>query len=139
MKGFVRLVAVLVAGLALIAVLAGCNGSAGERPAGAALPQDFPVAQVPLVDGTVLTADGTRADGWAVTVQGVAADGNILDSAVTTLTDAGFTESQRTTEGGQRVVILSATKDSTDYWVQVGSTPGAAGGPGSVFYQVSVE
>ncbi|MXP23827.1 hypothetical protein GIY30_21040 [Gordonia sp. HNM0687] len=139
MKGFVRLVAVLVAGLALIAVLAGCNGSEEERPAGAALPQDFPVAQVPLVEGTVLTADGTRADGWAVTVQGVAADGNILDSAVTTLTDAGFTESQRTTEGGQRVVILSATKDSTDYWVQVGSTPGAAGGPGSVFYQVSVE
>ena len=139
MNRFDRMVSVLVAGIALIALLAACSGVEEDRPPGAALPQDFPVAQVPLVEGTVLTADGTRADGWAGTVQGAAGAGNILDAAVSTLTDAGFTESQRTTEGGQRVVVLSATKDATDYWVQVGSTPGAAGGPGSVFYQVSVE
>ncbi|MEE3849889.1 hypothetical protein VZC37_06070 [Gordonia sp. LSe1-13] len=139
MMRFDRMVGLLVVLVAGIVVLAGCGEAEEAPPAGAALPQDFPADQVPLVNGTVLSADGSRADGWSVTVQSAPGEGNTLDAAVTTLTDNGFTESQRTTEGAQRVVVLSATKEGTDYWVQVGSTSGAAGGPGSVFYQVSAE
>ncbi|MDL9946695.1 hypothetical protein QSJ19_14065 [Gordonia sp. ABSL11-1] len=138
MNRFVRLSTLCVAVLAGIALLAGCGGGDEDRQDGAALPKDFPAAQVPLVEGAVLSADGTRADGWSATVQGSREAGNVLDAAVTTLTDAGFTESSRSSDGGQRVVILSAKKGGTTYWVQVGTAAGAAGGGQSVFYQVSV-
>lgn len=93
---------------------------------------------MPLVDGTVLTADGSRSKGWSVTVQAPAATGNAVDAAVSKLTKAGYAESQRDETGALKVVILSSDKSGTTYWVQVGSTPGAAGGGSSVFYQVSI-
>ncbi len=126
----------IVALLVAIAVLAGCGGGGDEQSGNAGLPGDFPTAQVPLVTGTVLSADGNRADGWSVTVQGGPEAGNVLDTAVQTLTEQGYTESQRTSDGDRRVVILSATKNGDTYWVQVGTTPGAAG-TGAVFYQIT--
>ena len=57
----------------------------------------------------------------------------------TTLTEAGYVESHRSTEGGQSVVVLSATKEGSTYWVQIGASPQAAGGGSSVFYLVNVE
>ncbi|MYR07093.1 hypothetical protein GTV32_12590 [Gordonia sp. SID5947] len=139
MMRFYRLSTLLAVVVAAAVLLSGCGSDEDAAPAGAALPKDFPAAQVPLVEGTVLTADGTRADGWSVTVQGGRDSGNVLENAVTTLTDAGFAESQRSADGGQKVVILSAKKGSATYWVQVGTTAGAAGGGSSVFYQVSVD
>lgn len=132
----------LIAALALliaVALIAGCSSDDGPKYKGAALPRDFPTEQVPLIDdATVLTASGTHKDGWSVTVQGPATAGNQLDAAAKKLTGAGFTESQRTSQGGQSVVVLSADKDGTKYWVQVGTSPQAATGGSSVFYMVSV-
>lgn len=137
MNRFARLLPALGCLCALMLVFAGCGTTEDHRPPGAELPKDYPLEQIPLVDGTVLSATGSRADGWSVTIQGKAGEGNVLESAVTTLTEHGFTESQRTGEGAQKVVMLSAKKENTTYWVQVGITAGAAGGGSSVFYQVS--
>ena len=136
--GLGRIVVWLMLAMVGVAVLAGCGGSEEETKPGVALPADFPHDDIPLIDGTVLAASGDRGEGWAITVQGPSNEGNALDAAVTKLTGAGFAEDQRTTQGGQRVVILSKKVDQTTYWTQVGSTSGAAGGPNSVFYQVNV-
>lgn len=114
----------------------GDDSSKGDGLDTVALPSDFPGDAVPLLDGRVLTASGTRADGWSVTVQGRSDVGNALDVSVKKLTDVGYTESSRTSEGGGRVAMLSKKDGNTTYWVQVGVTPRAAGGPNSVFYQV---
>ncbi len=139
MRRFVRLCGVLCVALVSALLIAGCSdGGQTSAPTGAALPSDFPSSQVPLVDGTVLTADGNAKDGWGVTVQGTQNGGNVLDAAVKKLTDAGFAESQRTDTGGQAVAVLSGDKDGKTYWVQVGRTTGAAAGGASVFYVVTV-
>ncbi len=133
-------VLLLVALFAVLAVLTGaCGSSESSGPTGdVALPADFPIKEVPLLDGRLIQATGTRADGWSLTVQGQLGGPNVLDSSVATLRKAGFTESSRTEEGGTRTVILSAKKNDQTYWVTVGSSPRAAGGPNSVFYQVNV-
>lgn len=139
MTGFERLRAALVAAVVtvLAAALVGCSSDVSQAPDGVALPGDFPTEQVPLIDGTVVSATGTRKDGWSLTVQGPSNGGNQLDAAVKKLTDAGYQESQRTSDGGQSVVVLSAEKDSTTYWVQAGVTPQAAAGGAAVFYLVN--
>ena len=121
-------------------LLAGCSGNSDTTRDG--LPKDFPSAQVPLADGAVISAEGKAGDGgkgkqWAITIQAPANAGNPLDGAVTKLTDAGYTESGRQSTEGQTVVTLSANKGGTTYWVTVGTTPVAATGGTSVFYQVS--
>ncbi|GAB17582.1 hypothetical protein GOEFS_036_00210 [Gordonia effusa NBRC 100432] len=137
-----KLTACLLAALSCLLLLSGCGGDDTKSSDGldvVALPSDFPADQIPLLDGRVLTANGTRADGWSITVQGKSDVGNALDAAVKKLTESGFTESSRTTEGGQHVVMLSRKDGDTTYWAQVGATPQAAGGPNSVFYQVNAE
>ncbi|GAA1457631.1 hypothetical protein GCM10009619_11680 [Williamsia maris] len=131
----------MLAVLALF-VLAGCgsdDSSPAEPsgPSGVALPDDFPTDQIPLIGGAVLSAGGSADEGWNLTVQGPADTTAALDSAVKTLTDGGFREVQRTTDGGNQVVVVTATKVGKTYTVEVGSVSGAAGGPNSVFYQVS--
>ncbi|MCP2175336.1 hypothetical protein LX13_001143 [Williamsia maris] len=133
--------AAVLAVLALF-VLAGCgsdDSSPAEPsgPSGVALPDDFPTDQIPLIGGAVLSAGGSADEGWNLTVQGPADTTAALDSAVKTLTDGGFREVQRTTDGGNQVVVVTATKVGKTYTVEVGSVSGAAGGPNSVFYQVS--
>lgn len=132
-------IALLVLLIAAICGLVGaCSSSESSGPTGdVTLPSDFPAKAVPLLDGRLIAATGTRADGWSLTVQGGYGGPNVLDAAVDTLMKSGFTESSRTEEGGTRTVILSATKDRQTYWVTVGSSPRAAGGPNSVFYQVN--
>ncbi|MEO9326512.1 hypothetical protein [Gordonia aurantiaca] len=132
-----RLLVFFVATAVIGAVLAGCGDDEQAGPEGVPLPSDFPVTQVPLIDGHVLSASGSRADGWEVTVQGPANGGNQLDVATKKLIESGFAESHRSTEGGQSVVVLSASKDGVTYWVQIGASPQAAGGGSSVFYLVN--
>lgn len=123
---------------ALMGLVGACGNSGPEGLTGdVALPSDFPTDEVPLLDGRLIQASGTGADGWSLTIQGPAGGPNVLDAAVTKLTDAGYAESNRTEEGGTRTVILSATKGRQTFWVTVGSSPRAAGGPNSVFYQVN--
>ncbi|MDS1116105.1 hypothetical protein RD149_20375 [Gordonia westfalica] len=134
-----RLLVVAASIVVVGGVLAGCGDEEQAGPDGVPLPSDFPVSQVPLIDGHVLSAGGTRADGWEVTVQGPANGGNQLEAATEKLTGAGYTESHRSTEGGQSVVVLSAAKGGSTYWVQIGASPQAAGGGSSVFYLVNAE
>jgi hypothetical protein len=129
--------------LALVVVLGGlvvsCDSSDPSGPVGdVSLPADFPRDQVPLLDGRLTQATGTRAEGWSLTVQGEYGGPNVFDAAVSNLEKDGYTESSRTGDGGTRTVILSKKHDRETYWVTVASSPRAAGGPNSVFYQVSV-
>ncbi|NDK92326.1 hypothetical protein GYA93_22600 [Gordonia desulfuricans] len=133
MTRFVRLGALLTA-LVVTVLLAGCSSGGDDRRAG--LPADFPAEQVPLVDGQIIASAGS-GDQWTLTVQAPANAGNPLDGAVRKLTDDGYQENGRDTAGGQTVVRLSSTKDQRTYWVTVGVSPVAAGGPTSLFYQVS--
>lgn len=124
-------------------LVAGCSSDSDDGPGGVSLPKGFPRSEVPLLtDGTVLNVSGDEDDGWSVTLQGPGAEGNALDAAVKKLKDAGYTESQRTTDAGRRVVLLSknADKDKSRghmFWVQVGTIAGAAGGPNALFYQIT--
>lgn len=121
----------------LALVMGACSSDDNGGRQGVALPSDFPTEQVPLIDGTVLSASGAAGKGWSVTVQGPASDSNVLDTAVKKLTDAGYTESQRTSQNGQSVVVLTADKSGTTYWVSAGVTPAAASGGSSVFYTIT--
>ncbi|MGV9860751.1 hypothetical protein ACWDTD_19150 [Gordonia sp. NPDC003425] len=132
-----RFVGIVVAALACALLVGGCSSDEPDQIKGVPLPADFPREQVPLIDGTALSAQGDRKSGWTLTIQAPATDTNVLDKAVRTLTDAGYSESQRTNDGGQSVVVLSADKDATTYWVQVGVSPAAAAGASAVFYQVT--
>ncbi|MFT3898952.1 MAG: hypothetical protein QM728_01730 [Gordonia sp. (in: high G+C Gram-positive bacteria)] len=123
----------------LVGLLSGCGSSESSGPVGdIALPGDFPSKQVPLIDGRVIAATGTKADGWSVTMQGEYGGPNVLDAAIEKLTKSGYSESSRTEEGGTRTVILSKKDKKETLWVTVGSSPNAAGGPNSVFYQVNL-
>ncbi|HMS74442.1 hypothetical protein [Gordonia sp. (in: high G+C Gram-positive bacteria)] len=119
-------------------LFAGCSSDSDDGPGGASLPANFPRKEVPLLtDGTVLSVSGDEDDGWSVTMQGLGAEGNALDAAVKKLTAAGYTVSQRTTDAGRRVVLLTKKSGDDAYWVQVGTIAGAAGGPNALFYQVT--
>ncbi|MGJ0120176.1 hypothetical protein ACQ7HM_13320 [Williamsia sp. MIQD14] len=136
-----RWVAMLMMVIASV-LLAGCgSGSSSQAESSTAgalqLPADFPRAEVPLIDGALLSAGGSASEGWNLTVQGSSTIAAALDAGVKKLTDAGYREVQRTTDGGNQVVVLTSTRSSTTYTVEVGSVAGAAGGPNSVFYQVS--
>ncbi|MCH5644068.1 MULTISPECIES: hypothetical protein [unclassified Gordonia (in: high G+C Gram-positive bacteria)] len=133
----VRTALAIAAMATAIGVLGACGTAEESAPDGVALPGDFPKDQVPLLDGTVLSASGTQEQGWTVTIQGPANGGNQLDVAVKKLTDDGYVESSRNSVGGQMVVILSADKDGTKYVVTVGTSPQAAAGASSVIYQVT--
>lgn len=123
----------------LSGLLVGCGSSESSGPVGdVSLPADFPLNEVPLLNGRLIQATGTRAEGWSLTVQGEYGGPNVFDSAVSKLEKAGYAESSRTGDGGTRTAILSRKHDGATYWVTVASSPSAAGGPNSVFYQVSL-
>ncbi|RPA57641.1 hypothetical protein EF294_17790 [Gordonia oryzae] len=124
----------VVVAIVLMLFATGCSHDAPAQREG--LPKDFPSSQVPLIDGHVISGDGTN-DEWNVVVQAPANAGNPIDKAVRALTDAGYREDGRDSVGGQTVVRLSASKDGKTYWVSVGITSQAAAGGTSVFYHVS--
>ncbi|MEH3154140.1 MAG: hypothetical protein PGN29_01885 [Gordonia paraffinivorans] len=133
---------IAAAALALCWLLGACGSGSGSPsestgPSALSLPSDFPRSDVPVLDGPLLSAGGTAEEGWNLTVQGPANATTALDDAVADLTKSGYAEQQRTTDGGNKVVILTATKSGTRYTVEVGSVAGAAGGGNSVFYQVT--
>ncbi len=128
--------------VALCGLLGACGSGSGSPsgstgPSALSLPSDFPKADVPVLDGPLLSAGGTADEGWNLTVQGPANATTALDDAVADLMKAGYAEQQRTTDGGNKVVVLTATKSGTRYTVEVGAVAGAAGGGNSVFYQVT--
>ena len=120
-----------------VGVVGGCGTAEESAPNGVPLPGDFPRSEVPLIDGTVLSASGTEKPGWTIIVQGPANGGNQLDAAVKKLTDAGYTEMSRNSEGGQIAVTLSTDKDGARYVVTAGTSTQAAAGTSSVIYQVT--
>ncbi|SIR93705.1 hypothetical protein [Williamsia sterculiae] len=133
-------VGVLVAMLAVVLV-AGC-GAGSDKPgpssgSGVTIPADLPTGDIPLIDGTVLAAGGSKANGWNLTIQARSGSKDALDAAVGTLTAAGYTESSRSGTSGARVVLLDGTKKGTHYFVQVGAAPTATGGANSVYYEIS--
>ncbi|GAB2640699.1 hypothetical protein GCM10027169_05900 [Gordonia jinhuaensis] len=125
--------------------LAGCGGggdkssaaSSSAQIAGAPIPADFPREDVPLLDGLVQSAGGDAADGWNFTIQGDAGSGNALANSEKKLEAAGYTRNSSATQGGAKVDTYTRKRDGVTYYVSVGATPNAAGGPNSVFYQVS--
>ncbi|MDL9936988.1 hypothetical protein QSJ18_09570 [Gordonia sp. ABSL1-1] len=126
-----------VAMMAFVGVVSGCGTAEESAPPGAPLPADFPTSEVPLIDGTVLSATGDADHGWIVTMQGPANGGNQLDAAVTKLTDDGYEVNSRDDAGAERTATLTARKGDTTFTVVVGVSPQAAGGTASVIYQVS--
>lgn len=120
--------AALIAALS-VASLAGCSaGTSGDTSSATAtpsasasvasekLPSDFPKADVPLVDGTVVVARGDADNGWSVTVQPTGKTG--FTDASAALTKAGFTEQPGATD--KKAVFVNDT-----YTVAVG-TPGVS-------------
>jgi hypothetical protein len=137
-----RVMLLAAAVLGLCGLLGACGSGSGSPsestgPSALSLPSDFPRSDVPVLDGPLLSAGGTADEGWNLTVQGPANATTALDDAVRDLTRAGYAEQQRTTDGGNKVVVLTATKSGTRYTVEVGAVAGAAGGGNSVFYQVT--
>lgn len=118
--------AAIVAALS-IASLTGCSGSgsgsssspsasASQEATSKPLPSDFPKSDVPLVDGTIIVANGSHNDGWSVTVQ--PKDKNGFADAKAALEKAGYTIQAGATDS--RAVYTNAK-----YTVAVG-TPGVA-------------
>lgn len=80
------------------------------------LPSDFPKADVPLVDGTVVVARGDKDNGWSVTVQPKGKTG--FADAQSALKAKGFTEQPGATE-------TKAVYTNDKYTVAIG-TPGVS-------------
>src|SRR4051794_33062972 len=93
----------------------GSGSDAGQKSE--ELPSDFPKADVPLVDGTVVVARGDKDNGWSVTVQPSEKKTGFAD-AQTALKDKGFTEQPGSSE-------TKAVYTSDKYTVAVG-TPGVS-------------
>lgn len=113
-----------------------CGGDQEAAQPGVALPRDFPVEQVPLVDGVVQTADGEGSE-WQVTVQAPANDGNAFDNAVNRLTADGYAESSRSETSREKSVLLSKEADGKTYWVTVGVSAAAQGSASTIMYSVT--
>lgn len=135
MKALFRVCATLVIVLFGGMSLAACGDDEPDR-SGQSLPADFPSDDVPLVEGTVLSASG-EGDAWRVTVQGNAADGNPLANATKLLEESGFEESSRAGDAANQTVLLSKPVDPGTLWVRVGISADAAGGGSTAFYDVT--
>jgi hypothetical protein len=70
------------------------NADAGQKSE--ELPADFPKADVPLVEGTVVVARGDKENGWSVTVQPKGKNG--FADATSALKDKGYTEQPGATD-----------------------------------------
>ncbi len=136
MRSFLRvLFAVFVAVVALV-IVAGCAGDDAPERSGVPLPPDFPHAQVPLIDGAVLSADGGDPE-WQVTVQAPATDGNAFSAAVEQLTAAGYSESSRSETNSEHTVLMQKDVDGTTYWVTVGIAASAAASATTIMYSIT--
>ncbi|MCI0156731.1 hypothetical protein KNO15_08490 [Leifsonia shinshuensis] len=118
--------AAIVAALS-IASLTGCSGggsgssssptaTASQEATSKSLPSDFPKSDVPLVDGTIIVANGDHNDGWSVTVQ--PKDKTGFAAAKAALEKAGYTVQAGATDS-------KAVYTNAKYTVAV-STPGVA-------------
>lgn len=135
MKALFRVCIVLTIALLGGVVLAACGGDdAPDRP-GESLPAGFPVDDVPLVDGAVLSPSGDDQS-WRFSIQANAAEGNPLTAATKKLEDAGYEESSRAGDPANQTVTLWKDVGDDTLWVSVGVSADASGGGSSLFYQV---
>ncbi|GAC56991.1 hypothetical protein GOHSU_14_01580 [Gordonia hirsuta DSM 44140 = NBRC 16056] len=134
MRSFGRVLFVLFVTVFVLVTLGACGS---EEDTGA-LPKDFPVAQVPLIDGAIQSADGGGTQ-WQVTVQAPATEANAFEEAVTLLTGAGYTEASRSETGTEKSVVLSKTDDGTTYWVTVGISASASAARTTLLYLVTAD
>lgn len=114
-----------------------CGNDDGPARPGVALPDDFPEAQVPLVDGAIQSAERRDDGSWSVTVQAPAGAGDAYDDAVKKLTEAGYVESSRIETGREKGVMMQREDDGATYWVTVGITAAAQGSRNTVLYTVT--
>jgi len=90
------------------------SGSGDEKSQ--ELPSDFPKADVPLVDGTIVVARGDKDNGWSVTVRPSGTTG--FADAQSALKDKGFTEQPGSSDS-------KAVYTNDKYTVAIG-TPGVS-------------
>lgn len=134
MRYFGRVLFVVFVMVFALVTLGACSS---EEDTGA-LPKDFPVAQVPLIDGAIQNADGGGSQ-WQVTVQAPVTESNAFEDAVNRLTEAGYTEASRSETGTEKSVVLSKTEDGTTYWVTVGISTSASAARTTLLYMVTAE
>jgi hypothetical protein len=95
---------------------AGSGSGSDEGQKSEELPSDFPKADIPLVDGTVVVARGDKDNGWSITVQPSGKSG--FADAQSALKGKGFTEQPGSTDS-------KAVFTNDKYTVAVG-TPGVS-------------
>lgn len=125
----------LSAALTLSAACGSSDPAAQPAATTVALPDGFPGAQVPLVAGTVVSADRGASDGrtvYTVTVQASAGADEGFEQAKQLLLGGGFSVVSEGTPNGGHNVQLS----SSGLFVTVSTVAGAAI-PNAVQYQVT--
>ncbi|MFZ2511672.1 MAG: hypothetical protein WAW85_11380 [Gordonia sp. (in: high G+C Gram-positive bacteria)] len=137
MRSYLRVLFAVFAAAFALALVAGCATENAPARSGVPLPKDFPYAHVPLVDGTILAADGGSPE-WQVTVQAPATDGNAFEAAVQKLKAGGYTESSRSETNSERTVLMQKEADGHTYWVTVGIAAAAAGAASTIMYSVTL-
>ncbi|WP_285114682.1 hypothetical protein [Leifsonia sp. fls2-241-R2A-40a] len=92
------------------------GSSSGSGAKSEELPSDFPKADVPLVDGTIVVARGDKDNGWSVTVQPSGKNG--FADAKSALEGKGYTQQAGGTDS-------AAVYTNDKYTVSV-KTPGVS-------------
>ena len=88
---------------------------------GTELPEDFPVDDVPLMEGTVVAATAVDGASYTVTLEVEGAPEEVQDEALAMLTDAGYTsDSEMNSEG-----FFSSTLSKDGFEVSVTSLDNA--------------
>ena len=137
MRPSLRVLFAVLASLFALVMVAGCGGDEAPARDGIALPKDFPHAQVPLIDGAVLSADGSDPE-WQVTVQAPANEGNAFSSAVEKLRADGYAESSRSETNSEQTVLMNKEVDGKTYWVTVGIAASAAAAATTIMYSITL-
>ena len=74
---------------------------------GTDLPDDFPVDDVPLLDGTIVSATGVAGESYMVMMDVDGEPGALHEEAVGMLTDAGYTNDTEMTDDGYYATTMT--------------------------------
>lgn len=108
------------------------ENSDGTVSMGGDLPEDFPVDEIPVVEGDVQLAMGVAEEGWQISIYVDAAAEDAVSEASTLLEDAGFSLDEEATMGD----VSTRTLSSDAYNVFLTAT--AAGDQTTVLYSIEV-
>ncbi len=123
----------------------GCDGDTIAVGGNVDLPADFPKGDVPLVDGTLVTATsghegaGAQGAGWYLIIAAEGPADEVATEARSLLEDAGFSEDADLTGAGGDGLGILAGYTKPGYAVSVIVAEDAASGTSSVQYTVVVE